>query len=187
MTNENRTTWNHQEDAKLTDLINKYSPKNWSKLANMLGNRNGKQCRERWYNHLTPNVNKSPLQEWEKEKILELQTKFGNKWTKISKELPGRTDNTVKNFYHSYKNRKEKKKSGKKRKNLSLINQIEINECKKMIEDDSMIYFSQCSINILAEICYICYKKYFTNEEIKESELKKYPGIEIIFQSSISE
>jgi Myb-like DNA-binding domain len=33
----------------------------WTKIGEVFGERNGKQCRERWYNHLDPAVNKG---EW---------------------------------------------------------------------------------------------------------------------------
>ena len=63
----------------------------WSEVASkLLGLRTGKQCRERWYNHLHPSLKKSPWTEDEDERLIELQKSLGNSWSKISQSLPGR-------------------------------------------------------------------------------------------------
>ena len=63
--------------------------------------RSGKQCRERWHNHLNPDINKSDWSIEEKKKLIELHETFGNCWSKIAENLPGRTDNSVKNCFYS--------------------------------------------------------------------------------------
>lgn len=81
--------------------------KNWSCISNNFINRGGKQCRERWYNHLREGINKdqwSQQEEW----VLALGVKaFGHKWSKISNYLPGRTDNTIKNRWNCKMNPKK--------------------------------------------------------------------------------
>jgi hypothetical protein len=70
--------------------------------------RNGKQCRERWVNFLNPEIKKDPFSLTEDILILEKRLSIGNKWSEIIKEMPGRTENNVKNrFNMMYKNIKD--------------------------------------------------------------------------------
>ncbi len=64
-------------------------------------NRAGKQCRERWHNHLCPNVVKSDWSELEQWKLFLSHKLNGNKWTQISVVLQGRSDNSIKNHWNS--------------------------------------------------------------------------------------
>jgi len=61
-------------------------------MANIYGfkNRSGKQCRERWHNHLDPNINKDYWSEKEENILFMKHIEYGNKWSDIAKFLPGR-------------------------------------------------------------------------------------------------
>ncbi len=63
--------------------------------------RSPRKIRERWHNHLNPNINKRKWYYEEDKKLLELVRMNGNKWSKISRFLAGRNENMVKNRYKS--------------------------------------------------------------------------------------
>ena len=90
--------WTKDEDDLLLQLVAKYGVENkWTEIAKDLNGRIGKQCRERYNNHLREEIRKGSWTKEEDELIKQLQIKYGNQWAKISKYLPGRSDNAVKN------------------------------------------------------------------------------------------
>lgn len=87
--------------------MNQHGTQQWTLVAKMLkvqvvtSHRSGKQCRERWHNHLDPKINKGPISHEEERMIFRLLKRFGNKWAMIAKHIPGRSDNCIKNYYYS--------------------------------------------------------------------------------------
>jgi hypothetical protein len=102
--------WTTEEDRVLLETIatNDYNLI-WPKIAAAIPGRTGKQCRERYLNHLKPSVKLTSWSVAEDAMIFRLYSVEGSKWSRMVKHLPGRTDNSIKNRYHHLKRRFERR------------------------------------------------------------------------------
>lgn len=94
--------WAVEEDRKLVNFITRYGHSCWRevpKLAGLL--RCGKSCRLRWTNYLRPDLKRGQLSDAEELLIIDLHAAIGNRWSRIAAQLPGRTDNEIKNYWNT--------------------------------------------------------------------------------------
>eukprot|EP00186_Timspurckia_oligopyrenoides_P001706 CAMPEP_0182441676 /NCGR_PEP_ID=MMETSP1172-20130603/659_1 /TAXON_ID=708627 /ORGANISM="Timspurckia oligopyrenoides, Strain CCMP3278" /LENGTH=222 /DNA_ID=CAMNT_0024636119 /DNA_START=31 /DNA_END=699 /DNA_ORIENTATION=+ len=94
--------WTSAEDEMLKCLLEKYGMKRWRTISEVMKDKTGKQCRERWVNHLDPNIRKSQWTVAEDKFILQKQKEIGNKWNEISKCMEGRSENAIKNRFNAF-------------------------------------------------------------------------------------
>jgi hypothetical protein len=118
-----RGPWTVEEDELLTALVKKYGTKKWAIIAELVPGRVGKQCRERWLNHLRTDVLKTAWTYDEDVTLINAQHKLGNRWSAIARLLPGRPENSVKNRWNSLINKKKRGMDDPESANVSLDDQ----------------------------------------------------------------
>lgn len=111
--NVKRGPWSPEEDATLKSYLEAHGTGgNWIALPKKAGLRRcGKSCRLRWLNYLRPDIKHGGFTEDEDNIICNLYNEIGSRWSVIASQLPGRTDNDVKNYWNT--KLKKKRLAGK--------------------------------------------------------------------------
>ncbi|CAK9173412.1 unnamed protein product [Ilex paraguariensis] len=101
--------WTPEEDPKLINYMRNqvHGHGSWKALPRNAGlNRCGKSCRLRWTNYLRPDIKRGKFSDEEQEVIINLHSVHGSKWSRIAAQLPGRTDNEIKNLWNIHLRKK---------------------------------------------------------------------------------
>ncbi|KAL6619196.1 hypothetical protein ACP70R_034335 [Stipagrostis hirtigluma subsp. patula] len=103
----NKGAWTKEEDERLVAYIRAHGEGCWRSLPKAAGlARCGKSCRLRWMNYLRPDLKRGNFTYDEDDLIIRLHSLLGNKWSLIAGQLPGRTDNEIKNYWNTHIKRK---------------------------------------------------------------------------------
>ncbi|KAG6721206.1 hypothetical protein I3842_03G101000 [Carya illinoinensis] len=95
--------WTPEEDQILVQYINNHGHGSWRSLPKHAGLlRCGKSCRLRWINYLRPDIKRGPFSPEEEDAVIQLHGMLGNRWAAIASQMPGRTDNEIKNFWNTH-------------------------------------------------------------------------------------
>ncbi|CAI8603110.1 unnamed protein product [Vicia faba] len=174
-----RGPWSLEEDQILISYIQKHGHGNWRALPKLAGLlRCGKSCRLRWINYLRPDIKRGNFTNEEEESIIKLHKMLGNRWSAIAAKLPGRTDNEIKNVWHTHL----KKKLNKISSELSNKRVVSKQKIKRSVSNSSTITESECTTSS-SDFSFVDERKDVIKSEDIESMEEPMPEIDESFWS----
>ncbi|XP_055823247.1 transcription factor MYB15-like [Solanum dulcamara] len=175
-------TWTPEEDRKLAEYITKYGSWNWRQLPKYAGlARCGKSCRLRWMNYLRPNVKRGNYTKEEDEIILNLHSQLGNKWSAIAVHLPGRSDNEIKNHWHTSLKKRANYSTNSSDKSSNKCNN-KMNRRNSNVENKN----ASASMSTLHENIVLESSEWSPKESSSEEELSSYQLEYNVFQEELA-
>lgn len=134
--------WTPEEDDILISFIHQHGHTNWRALPKQAGLlRCGKSCRLRWINYLKPDIKRGNFTKEEEDTIIQLHEMMGNRWSIIAARLPGRTDNEIKNIWHTHL-KKRLQPQAKTAKNVTITKSTRMNNSDPMPTSSQQSYTS---------------------------------------------
>lgn len=131
----------------MRELVKNQGTKSWIQIANCLPGRRSKQCRERWTNVIDPSLNYTPWSEEEEKILIQMQQQEGNKWAAFEEKLPGRSANSIKNYWYSALRRGIRKQAKQQRRAEDPEGKLRKPRRKKGdIEEDYQRYEDQADV-----------------------------------------
>ncbi len=152
--------WDPAEDELLSKLVKIHGIKSWTLVSQSFVNRTGKHCRERWFNHLNPDIKKGDWTPDDDFIIIAMQKELGNQWAKMTKCLPGRTDNAVKNRFYAVQRANKKLAEAK-------LQASQLEASKEAGQDSDGMNKSASGLSLLCEVVFAQAGEYILYNSIR--------------------
>jgi hypothetical protein len=95
-----------EEDARLLSLVAEHGADDWTTISALMGNRNARQCRERYRNYVDPNLSNAPWTADEDRLLEDKVTEFGTRWNRVAVFFSNRSDMALRNRWQMIERRR---------------------------------------------------------------------------------